>query len=87
MIFYGKGVVWNPKKHSRLCRFVDGKCDVTDENEIAFLVRAGYAHEPIDYGDKVEPVNETVEETEKEAVAAPTKKRVRKTNASDQLDS
>lgn len=80
MIFYGNGVVWNPKNNSRLCRFVNGQCEVTDKNEIAFLVRAGYKHEPIDYGDK-EP--EAVPAEAPEKVAAPTKKRVRKTNASE----
>lgn len=77
MIFYGNGAVWNPKNNSRLCRFVDGKCEVTDKNEIAFLVRAGYKHDPIDYGDEAPVQTETPAE-----VAAPTKKRVRKTNAS-----
>lgn len=84
MIFYGNGVVWNPKNNSRLCRFVNGLCEVTDKNEIAFLVRAGYKHEPIDYGDEApeqKPVEALVEEQTK--VAAPTKKRVRKTNASE----
>lgn len=91
MIFYGKGVVWNPKTHSRLCRFVDGKCDVTDENEIAFLVRAGYAHDPIDYGDEKPVEAPVIDEAQvypvKDEPPAPGKKRVRKANASDQHDS
>lgn len=74
MIFYGNGVVWNAKTNSKLCRFVDGKCEVTDENEIAFLVRAGYSHDPIDYGD--EPVM-----PEQEPIADKPK-RGRKANAS-----
>lgn len=79
MIFYGNGSVWNPKNNSRLCRFIDGKCDVTDENEIAFLVRAGYAHDPIDYGDKpIEPIIEP----EADQIEVSLKKRTRKTNAS-----
>lgn len=78
MIFYGNGAVWNPKNNSRLCRFIDGKCEVTDKNEIAFLVRAGYKHDPIDYGDEAPVKTESPAE-----VAAPTKKRVRKTNASE----
>ena len=82
MIFYGNGVVWNPKKNSRLCRFVNGKCEVTDKNEIAFLVRAGYKHEPIDYGDEVKE-QEVVPVEAPAEVVAPTKKRVRKTNASE----
>lgn len=82
MIFYGNGVVWNPKKNSRLCRFVNGRCEVTDKNEIAFLVRAGYKHEPIDYGDEVKEQKVIPVEAPAEVVA-PTKKRVRKTNASE----
>lgn len=82
MIFYGNGVVWNPKKNSRLCRFVNGQCEVTDKNEIAFLVRAGYKHEPIDYGDEVKEPEVIPVEAPAEVVA-PTKKRVRKTNASE----
>ena len=77
MIFYGNGVVWNAKTSSRLCRFVDGKCEVTDENEIAYLVRAGYSHDPIDYGD--EPV--ITEQPELEVIADKPK-RGRKANAS-----
>lgn len=80
MIFYGKGSVWNPKTNSILCRFREGKCEVTDKNEIAFLVRAGYEHEPIDYGDEKTTEVKSVEQSVKET--AP-KKRVRKTNASE----
>lgn len=79
MIFYGNGSVWNPKNNSRLCRFIDGKCEVTDDNEIAFLVRAGYKHDAIDYGD----INDPIAEPEK-PVELPTVKRGRKANASNQ---
>lgn len=82
MIFYGNGVVWDSRTNSRLCRFVDGKCEVTDTNEIAYLVRAGYKHDAIDYGDVVLEEKPVQEKTD-EGIAQP-KKRGRKTNASNQ---
>lgn len=91
MIFYGNGSVWNPKNNSRLCRFIDGKCEVTDDNEIAFLVRAGYKHDAIDYGDENPVEAPVIDEEQADPVKyeppAPVKKRGRKANASDQLDS
>ena len=74
MVQYG-----TPGQISRLCRFINGKCDVTDDNEIAFLVRAGYAHDPIDYGDKIEQESGAVAPIDPATV----KTRRRKANASE----
>lgn len=54
MIFYGNGKVWDARRGGVLCRFVNGQADITDRSEIAYLIKQGYDHEPIDYGDEDE---------------------------------
>jgi len=53
MIFYGNGSVWDSRKSGTLCRFVNGECEVSKETDISYLIRLGYKHEPIDYGDNM----------------------------------
>lgn len=62
MKFYGIGSVWDARKNGTLCRFVNGECEVSKETDISYLIRLGYKHDEIDYGDN-QPV-ETVDEPE-----------------------
>lgn len=57
MIFYGHGSVWDARKGGRLCRFENGKAEVVDPVDCSYLIKLGYKHDPIDYGDVVVPID------------------------------
>lgn len=73
MIFYGNGSVWDSRVNKVLCSFIDGKCEVSKETDISFLVRHGYKHEPIEYKDNVEKVKTIEVELEAKPKVRPRK--------------
>jgi hypothetical protein len=42
MIYLGNGVVWNPSRNERLCKFEDGKLETTNQSIIDLLNSLGY---------------------------------------------
>lgn len=45
MIFYGNGVVWDPKNSRKLMKFVNGMFETEDEHIIEQLTKAGYEYD------------------------------------------
>lgn len=63
MIFYGNGIVWNPKENKALARFVDGKLETENAETIDIMKKQGYKHTEervaeaiVDEPIKVEPI-------------------------------
>lgn len=45
MKFYGNGSVWDVKRNTVLCRFVNGEYETSDQTEINKLANLGYMHD------------------------------------------
>jgi hypothetical protein len=57
MVYLGNGVVWNPSRNERLCKFENGKFETKDINIIDIMNSLGY--EGFDTEEKAEE-NEAV---------------------------
>lgn len=60
MKFYGHGIVWNPEKNNKLCRFENGEYETEDSDTAKMLAMLGFKHD----GDI--PAEEKQEEEEQE---------------------
>ena len=61
MEFYGKGIVWDKDKNIKLCKFMQGIYNTSDEYIISSLIKLGYKNNGTDVLNIVENVIEDAE--------------------------